>query len=236
MRQVDPLTLQLDGEVLSQHGEISNLSSVHVPEVGEVTVGKTTLFFGSRKDPYPINRLTIKEGRVLASIAPRTRTSFFLLPLLGGTRKDWLWGTNLLNAFCQDPQVGPCIMLLYRFSGSKEFAEFEKRLRDHPLYLGSKDPTGRSVLHLFRLPSPNRNEHLLFLEGKYSMFPDLVKKRVLFFHNQSIEDELGQILYRSPVRRRELEHRLGVSIPEDAELYSVPDLGQETFDPTIYRL
>ena len=55
------------------------------------------------------------------------------------------------------------------------------------------------------------------------------KLDILRFHNQSIDDEIGQVLYKHKDRKRQLEARLGTTLDENTELLSIINIEEETF-------
>jgi hypothetical protein len=78
----------------------------------------------------------------------------------------------------------------------------------------------------------------MFLEGKYSKFDPAFKTRILRFHNSGKESTLGHILYRTPARKKQLENALMLDfkLDENAELYSILNIEEETYDPKIYNI
>ena len=62
------------------------------------------------------------------------------------------------------------------------------------------------------------------------------KYKILSFHGVSEESSIGQILFKDPSRKIELEELLDLNLPENAELYSIPNMDQEIYDPDQYDL
>ena len=75
------------------------------------------------------------------------------------------------------------------------------------------------------------NDKLLndFINGKYSKLSGQYKIDILRFHNQPLEGEIGQILYKDPHRKQELEEMLGMQLDEETELLSIINIEEETF-------
>ncbi len=72
--------------------------------------------------------------------------------------------------------------------------------------------------------------------GKYSKFSREYKLDILDFHNADINDEVGQIIFKSDKRRELLEKRLNADLPKESELLSIIDIEAETYNPDIYKL
>ena len=49
-----------------------------------------------------------------------------------------------------------------------------------------------------------------------------------------VEGVVGQILFKSPKRKKKIEKMVGMEIPDDAEVYSIPDLKTELFNINHY--
>ena len=234
---IDPLTLQIpkspDKIVMGTDSDLP--ITVSYDDGPKISIGNNVRF-GSGKDLFPVNAINIYPDRVDLITATRTKTSFLLLPVLPGHRRDYLWETRLVNTFLNLQEERPCIELLYRFSGSREFAKFEALLRQSPYYVTSLEPSPTSTLYRFFVPTQYLNDVCLFLNGAYSKLSDGLKKSILRFHGQGPDDPLSQILYLSEERRARLERDLGCRLPSGAELYSIPELSRETYDPKIYRI
>ena len=71
----------------------------------------------------------------------------------------------------------------------------------------------------------------LFDKGGYSKFRAEDKKQVLDFYSVTSSDKFGPagVLYKKEWRRLEIENKIDMKLPEDAELSSIPDLEQETY-------
>ena len=91
-------------------------------------------------------------------------------------------------------------------------------------------------MFVFDIPKGFEREYRAFILGKYSKFSRDYKLDILDFHNLDIENEIGQILFKSDKRRKLLEERLDAEIPEKSELLSIIQVEDETFNPEIYKL
>ena len=70
-----------------------------------------------------------------------------------------------------------------------------------------------------------------FDNGEYSKFKLEDKKRILDFYSVTSNDKFGPagVLYKKEWRRLEIEKKIDMKLPEDAELSSIADIEQETY-------
>ena len=72
----------------------------------------------------------------------------------------------------------------------------------------------------------------------HSIFSDLLifdKQEILNFHGLTRHSEIGQILYKDTKRRERLNFKLGVKLHNNAELLSIINFEDETFNPETYK-
>ena len=171
------------------------------------------------------------------------KSSNFIAPFLGFTRGYYRWSKNFVNCYVGTEKYGDygsSIYMLYRFDGSKEFQEFEARVENHPWYSETIDPDKHHVLYRFDIPDDSkfRRDIDKILRGEYSEISVAAKNQILKFHHSNPDRPLGQILNKSPQRRREMEVDLStnkggvrslVSISKNAELFDRFQIEQEIF-------
>ena len=221
--------------------EENNITSIALPDIPKISLGET-LRIGRERHVYRINM--IKEvgpsnNRTYEmSIAKRTKASLFILPMLPGYRATYFFDRYMINCFIGTDKYTNVIALLYRFHGDMEFVKFEEMLKNLDCFIESSDPTNRTVLYVFSVPEEHAVNYQMFLEGKYSKFDPAFKTRILRFHNSGKESTLGHILYRTPARKKQLENALMLDfkLDENAELYSILNIEEETYDPKIYNI
>lgn len=161
----------------------------------------------------------------------RNKSFTYVLPMLSkhfDVRKK-----NLLNTFIYStdkPKLKNHIFLLYRFSGEKEFLEYEDYLENLKFFETSYDPDKLHTIYCFKIPKEGLDVYNKFLKGKYSEFTQDYKVHIFKFHN--IKDpthRVAQVLFKHPDLREEWEDKLGVTISEDAEVSSPPNVDLETY-------
>jgi hypothetical protein len=163
-----------------------------------------------------------------------TDSSIFVLPFMGMNRKLMMWDSLFVNAFMATPEEPECIALLYRFSGEPIFTKFESALCSFRNFKRRIDPDPYHVLFVFDIPEEAKSSYVAFRDGRYSEIDDDWKLRILEFHGFDFDGHTGKILFRDPRLRQDLEERLDVQLPENAELHSKPKLELETFSPAFY--
>ena len=166
--------------------------------------------------------------------AKRTKSSMFLLPMLGGDRNLYFWNQLFVNAFIATEEDKDCIALLYRFSSNPLFSKFEKALTQFRSFRRKIEPNDGFVLFIFNVPTAQRRNYNKFINGKYSKFSRLFKVNLLEFHKYDVESLIGQVIFKSEKRKLNLENKLGCSLDPESELLSIINIENETFNPKIY--
>ena len=184
-----------------------------------------------------IEKVKIKNKlRYNISMAKRTKASTFMMPMLPGNKQLYFWNKLFVNCFIATEEDDECLALLYRWSSDLKYIKFEKILSEFNFFKRRYDPSPNYVMFVFHIPKGYRREYRAFKMGKYSRFSKEYKLDILDFHNADVQDELGQILFKSTERRRLLEEKLDAQLPEDSELLSIINIEEETFNPEIYKL
>ena len=159
----------------------------------------------------------------------------YVLPML--STEIALVKERLVNTFIGDqeyPLYDNHIFLLYEFNGSKEFLEYEDFLKNTHLFVCSYDPDNTHVMYVFDVPAFYQTDYDLFKKGKYSEMNRDYKVVIFAFHNiMDHEHRVAQVLFKHPDLREEWEERTGESIPENAEVSSVPDLNKEVYNESM---
>jgi len=169
------------------------------------------------------------------SIAKRTKSSTFLMPMLGGHRDLYFWNTLFVNCFITREDDTDCIAVLYKWSSDLLYIKFEKALTKFKNFRRRYDPTPNYVMFVFEVPKKHVRNYKKFINGKYSQFSKSYKFELLEFHDKDIHDELGQVLFKGDKRRKALEKKLGTELPENSEVLSIIDVEQETYNSEIYK-
>jgi hypothetical protein len=150
----------------------------------------------------------------------RTKSSFFVTPMLGETRNEFKWSQYFVNTFLHNSNK---IVILYRFFDVEDYKQFEHALKKHQRYIGTVDYDLQHVAMIFKVPDEHLQNLKHFKEGQYSQMNIAYKEHVLKFHNLTKDTLIGRVLFKADERRKQLELDLGVTIPPDVELYDKPD-------------
>lgn len=213
----------------------NKIVSLAMPGDYFITIGDSIKI---KKKPYKVNIIekSLKNGTLSFNlkIAERTKSSLFLMPMLGGNRHLFMYNNQLLNCFVGWEEYTDKIVLLYRWSSDPLFAKFEQALKQFEAFEHSFDPDPYHVVFIFNIPKVHTRNFDNFKESKYSKLDDVYKLRVLDFHEMDIDQALGQILFRSEERRLNLEEKLNAEIEKNSELLSVLDMQKEMLNLKYY--
>lgn len=90
--------------------------------------------------------------------------------------------------------------------------------------------TNTQIFVWFSLPDVYREDFDFILDGKYSKISDLLKDRIKSFHNFRRTSSIFGILHKAPKRKRYLEKRIGMKIPEEVELFEEFNIDKNTYE------
>mgnify|MGYP003654522964 CR=1 FL=1 len=233
IRRINPRTLQytVSENLIQEVKEDSDIIKLEYKDSkAAISVGNS---FNTEKTKYKVNCIKLVSTRTGLRtynllVSPNTKTNIFLLPVLGGNRRLLFYESLLVNSFINYNDYEDHLILLYRFSSELNFLKFEQAVKKFRTFVASYDPDKYHVVFVLRIPPKYSKVLNLFKEGKYSEFPEAYKQKILDFHDFDIEGQTAQILYKSEERRNLLEKELNVRIPDDSELYDIPDLKEET--------
>jgi hypothetical protein len=188
---------------------------------------------------FKINTIkpTVKNDLVYYDLqtARKTKASIFILPMLGKTKGTFFYDTLLLNVFIKVPHKSNYyITLLYHDVDSDVFRKFKGVMANLPTYVEDYKPTDDHIVFLFKVPIKFKSILTKFIKGQYSKMTDFYKSRILAFHKQSLKGFVGQVLFKSSIRKNILEAKLGAELPVNSEVLSVPTLKEETLDTKYY--
>jgi hypothetical protein len=199
----------------------------HKPFIDLEEANKVFVNIGDKMQIYVASEIRqIVDNVFLISTEPRTKASYFITPMLGSTKEFLRWDQYFINTYLNRKGY---IVLKYRFFNVEDYKEFEYTLTRHELFNKLIDNEHQYVMVQFKVPDIYINDVHKFIDGKYSRLSDPYKKRILQFHHYNKGGELGQILYKTDRRKKQLELELGVNLSEDLELYDRPDLDLEYY-------
>lgn len=190
------------------------------------------------KSVYKINKiekLTDRGYAIYSSV--KTKTKQFILPCICDTatnKEYFLLDTFFENAYIdvsdKEIDLGTLnpLILLYRYSESEVYRAFETRIRKHPLFIKTIDVNKYQVLFIFNISSFKKDIEL-FKQGAYSKLSNELKTKILSFYQYSKDGKMYQILYKGSKLREQLELVFDTEISPKQELYSKPNIIEETY-------
>ena len=192
-----------------------------------------------KNKPYKINIIEKKVRKNITyynlKIAKRNKSSIFILPMLGGTKRLWFYNQLFINAFIGiKNKIENKIILLYRKSNDILFKKFKNALKQFRSFRSMEDVDDNYILFIFDIPTHHIKNFKLFKEGKYSKLNRTYKLKILDYHGLNVDNAIGQILFKTSKRKRHLEKKIGMYLPDDAELYSIPEKHEEHFNINYY--
>ena len=211
------------------------LVSLVFPDDDIIYVGEV---FKVKSVPYKVN--IIKEIVIDDElfydliVAEKTKTSLFVFPMLGGDRRLLFYDTLFINAFLGKKDGQDQIILLYRKSNKKVFKEFIVLLEECGGHMCTESFKSSHIMLTFKVPYKHRKNFRKFKEGKYSELNDDYKLQILDFHRLDIDGSMGQILFKSSIRKEKLEAQLDAILPDNSELYSIMNEKEEMFNKNYY--
>ncbi len=189
---------------------------------------------------YKANHITKigpeNNSHVEIRMAYRTKASVFITPMIFDNRSNMFFSRLLLNCFIATESDKECIAVLYRFSGTKDFLQFESEVEAHPNYLRTEETSKVTTMYIFSIPDKWKEDYDKFLSGKYSAMSPAYKVKLLSFHMEGEGSTLHSILTRDPERQKVLSEQLGVKLYNHEEVMSSPTLEKETYSRVVYDI
>ena len=170
------------------------------------------------------------------STAKRTKSSTFILPMLGGERRLFFWNRLFMNAFVGIEDKKNCIVLLYKFAIDPLFIKFEKALKTFKSFSEKIDIDPYHVVFIFDIPKEHVKNYNKLKEGKYSEMTEEYKLHLLEFHKFSMSGQVAHVLWKSDKRRKAMEKSLDSPIDPNSELLTPINFDKETYNLETYEI
>jgi len=189
---------------------------------------KITVKIGLVESTYYTKMIIVddKQNNVIIFSSLPNKTSTFLLPLVNMTKLQLRYDTYFENAFLHTDLKHIC--LLYRFTGTNLYKEFESFILKQNLFERHFNFDPCHVMYLFRIPETFRKDIEFFLDGKYSRFSVTLRDLISNFYGP--ESFVFQIVYKTRNLKEILEKELDVKLDDDMELASKPILELEVIE------
>jgi hypothetical protein len=174
------------------------------------------------------------------------KSKTYLLPLLSELVEfDKKYHNNIINTYIYDDlgKYENCFFILHKFSfRNPEYTIYENKLINNELYINLID-IDNDVLYIFKFPDDYLYEYNKYKEGKYSEFKNDAKELILNFFGEvykfnmnavSFLIKVKQILFKDKKLKKIIEDELNVTLSDDAELSSIMNKEEETFNISKY--
>lgn len=168
------------------------------------------------------------------------KSKTYLLPLLSElVTLDKRFIGQLVNTYLFDMkgEYENCIFILHDFNfKDAEFTKYENELVNNELFVDLID-VDKQVIYIFKFPEIYMKEYKLLVDSKYSQFDNDSKELILEFWGHMYANnisaipfltKLKQVLFRDKKLKEQIESKLQVKLPEDAELGDLVDKSDET--------
>jgi hypothetical protein len=211
--------------------EEGNITNVVIEGKVSIKLGdKIQIKVGEVDSVYEIQYIIISKGDksiVLFSSLP-TKTSTFLLPLLGKTKMTLKFDSYFVNAFLDNKHELLC--LLYRFTGTQIYKNFEETMIKDAACVNHIDYDPYHVLYIFKIPENYKPDIENFLEGKYSAFSKGLRQKIWRFYGKEDGTAVLQIVRRDKELKEKMEELLNIRLSDESELASKPELEKEIYN------
>tara|TARA_R100001530_G_scaffold124637_1_gene92887 strand:+ start:746 stop:1480 length:735 start_codon:yes stop_codon:yes gene_type:complete len=219
-------------KIITPHFDINNNITALETEKGIfLTLGDTIKVKGLKYIANEIFKIQIKEIiHYDVKMCTRTKTSTFIVPLLGGSRKLFLWNSYFVNAHLNKDLT---LTLVYRLLNDPLLNRFRNTLESFEIFVKKLKIDNQYIAYTLKIRSKYKKLLKLFINGKYSSFPNQYKLKILEFHGKDTDDIVAQVLFKSKKRRAYLEELFGCKIDKSIDLLSLPK--NEEFNSKIYK-
>lgn len=162
----------------------------------------------------------------------RNDSYWFLLPILRINKLE-MRKAGLINCYLEDHLMEyhhqNSILLLFEYD--KKYNEIYDELRSHKYFIEEYDTDGTGdVMFVFKPEEKFNGIISFFKEGMYSKFPNWYKNDYFnkYTNNHTLTEEF-KIFQKHEDKRKEISDRIGMDLPEDKEVRSVPNPKHEIY-------
>ena len=152
---LNALSFRITGgiKILTPHTLENKIHSLEGPDGLNFTLGSTVEI---KKIKYNINLIeALRAGKTKyykISMAKRTKSSTFIMPMLSGNRDLYFWNRLFINCFIATDNHDNCIALLYRFSTDPLYVKFQRALSKFATFKDKYCPSSGYEMFIFGVP------------------------------------------------------------------------------------
>ena len=234
---IDALSFKISGYTkdIEEYKEGTKIKALKAPNGLHLTLG---LAVEVDRNWYIINSIKVdsrfKSTTYILSMADRTKSSTFLMPMIGGDRSLYFWESLFVNCHLYLEDDVYHMALVYRFSSDPLFVKFEQTIKQFESFVKILDPDPHYVVFVLKVPKTQTTNFKKFMKGKYSKLSARYKDAIEDFHNFSPTGTIMQVLHKLAPRKKLLESLLDCELTDDAELLSIIDLEKEILNMENY--
>ena len=172
-----------------------------------------------------------KPSLIDFTVLKATKTTDFLLPLFGFTKK--YYEPFLINAFIGDYDVdgfdsGRVYIAVSNLDMSTKHMRMEDGLKNLPGFVDMYDVhDGQISVYIVEIPEKFMSDYTLFLAGSYSKFSQ--EAQVAILKGRSEKSSMPLIFTKGEALKKYWEERSGAEIPRGAEVWPIITIEQELF-------
>lgn len=160
-----------------------------------------------------------------------TKATSFLTPIISLVQDSIGYKTTMINCHIRTYRDKPeQLVLLHRNIRDTEFKKIVENLEALPMFVESMVHNKFFRSFIFNIPDNFRRDLELFMDGKYSSLSEVLKSRIIRFHKLKKSGMLYKILYRDVTLKKFIEMDLNEEIPDNLDLYSVPERETEIIE------
>lgn len=159
-----------------------------------------------------------------AYVPKKNKSCFFILPLLGYP-SYWYYG--LINCYLRDkinkPELGYKIFL--------NLSTYDRRPLNIPEFNQFYQLEDKTYMYVFDIPKYFQEDYDKFCLGQYSKISTEGKNLIIKLSGvkPTTESIVHKILYKTRDQKERIEELIGMTLPLEAEVYSLPSLNKETY-------
>jgi hypothetical protein len=154
-----------------------------------------------------------------------TKSSIFVRSWLGFPNSFY---NGLFNDCFISIEPTKMIHIVLNKPTTEEHSSIVSELQEHRFFADSKVLDDEKIVLSFNLDEDYDDDFDNFIKGKYSQLSDSAKQLIIMSQvsHENIKN-LAVILYPEDRHRKKLSEKLGMELPDDAEVYDRPDIEKE---------
>lgn len=221
--QLDPSNLRqfrlyTDSEdVVLKYDEQNYITTIIVNDKFTIKLGDDWEIEGIK---YKVNLIRRDSDYFYCVQERATKTSQFIMPLLGDTYERYDFKNTFYNAYISEDYK--YMYMVYKFSPTTEYLELESKLIKHPMFVELYDPDPNTVVVKLKIPEAFHKDVIKIMKGRYSDISPTMKSKICIFHSFNVRSKTFRMLHRDADLRKEMSQDFGFEIPANIELMSKP--------------